>query len=483
MLLALAVGKGGSTDVNPIYVTFVIHFDLLSARSGQISQEDYEQERDNIAWLVSYFEELKGKGEEFSPKLTLEITGYFAEACREDPVCLELFQQLYAQGTHSFGVHFHRNYRISSTEWPEADQDSPEMRRRVTLDHIREVDALIAKIIGTDDPEAVRAVNHIITGHLLDLDLARQMGFDLLTGGRSEVLNLFFDHDVFNPWRPETGPGAWSLAEDLGSPWLLVPQATMLGFIGEHEVIPQGVPQEYTEGLSWGIWQDLSVPAMERKFLHLYLEWRSWKGNEDPKDEKIWAFGWHEHPHNLFADDGAYGNERNLRDEVQEFVTWLNENFISPGIARYASVEGVAQAFYGWEEAHPGESSFDYPVRERDWELYPYKLKGITRELMYAHYVREITAFRDQGVYVHELLKTDGRNWRYKNGEIVSDGPTRPIYILWGKEGGRTIDFSTVVEGDIHCTDGETGAESLWPAQGLRVTEVPIVCMESGGER
>jgi len=181
MLLATILGAGGGDTLsgvvtqraeNPIYVTFIVHFDLLSARSGQISQEDYEQERDNLAWLVGYLEGLEREGGEFTPKLTLEITGYFAESCRGDPVCLALLKRLYAKGTHSFGVHFHRNYRVSPNEWPEADQDTLEMRRRVTLDHIREVDALIAEIIGTDDPQAVRAVNHIITGHLLDLEWA-----------------------------------------------------------------------------------------------------------------------------------------------------------------------------------------------------------------------------------------------------------------------------------------------------------------------
>jgi hypothetical protein len=311
------------------------------------------------------------------------------------------------------------------------------------------------------------------------------MGFDVLTGGRNEVLNLFFDHDVYNPWRPEMGPGAWSLAEDLTSPWLLVPQSPVLGAIGEHSPLPQGVPPEYTEGMRSMIWQDLSIPAMKRKFLHLYLEWRHRQSSRDPADQKVWVFGWHEHTNNLFTDDGTYGNIRNLRDEVQEFVGWLNEHFINRRtadgrpIAEYASVEEVAQEFRTWEAAYPDQSSFSYPVRERDWNLYPYKLKGLTRELMYAHYEREITAFRDQGVYVHELLKTGGRNWRYEGGRITSAGPTRSIYLLWSEAGERTVDFSNVLAGEIRCVDGETGAEVLQPAEALRVAEVPIVCMKN----
>ncbi len=466
-----------SADEHTINITFIIHFDPLPARNGQVLREGYERERDNLAWLVEYLEQLeREKGLEFVPRLTLEIAGDHAEYYREDPAGLALLKQLYDKGIHSFGTHFHKNYKIGPHRWVEAPQGDPETRKRVTLDHIREVDALIAEVIGTEDPEAVRAANHIITGHFVDINLAQQMGFDLQTGGRNEALNLFFDHDVYNPWRPSMAPGAWPLAEDLNSPWILVPQSPVLGAIGEHAPLPPGVPPEYTEGMRSMIWQDLSIPAMQRKFLHLYLEWRHRQGSEDLADEKVWVFGWHEHPNKLFADDGVYGNIRNLRDEIQEFVTWLNENFIGQGIAKYASVEDVARAFRAWEAARPGESSFNYPVRERDWDVYPYQLKGLTRELMYAHYEREVKAFRDQGIYVYELLKTDGRNWRYENGQIVSDGPTWSIYVLWSEAGERTIDFSSVLAGTIQCVTGNTGIEATESASSLHVTEEPIIC-------
>ncbi|NIV30295.1 MAG: hypothetical protein GWN58_12615, partial [Anaerolineae bacterium] len=451
------------------------------APGGRVLREGYERERSSLAWLAGYLEQLeREKGLKFVPRLTLEIAGDHAEYYREDPVGLALLKRLYAKGGHSFGVHFHKNYRIRPHNWVEAPRGTPEVRTRITADHISEVDALIAEVIDTQDPAAIRAVNHIVTGHFLDRDLAQELGFDLLTGGRNEALNLFFDHDVYNPWRPTMSPGAWSLAEELDSPWVLVPQAPVLGAIGEHAPLPPGVPLEFTEGMRSMIWQDLSIPAMQRKLLHLYLEWRHRQRSLDPIDEKIWVFGWHEHTNNLLRHDSAYGNTRNLRDEVQEFVRWLNENFIAGGIAEYASIGEVAQEFNAWEEAHPGQSSFNYPVRERDWEAYPYRLKGLTRELMYAHYEREITAFRDQDVHVHELLKTDGRNWRYEAGRIVSLKPTWPIYLLWSEAGEQTIDVSSALSGTIRCADGETGATASQSGTTLRVTEVPIICTQSG---
>lgn len=490
VLLVVALSSSGDTlsgaasrsgGENPIYVTFVIHFDPLPTTNGQVLREGYERERDALAWLADYFDQIeREKGPDFVPKLTLEIAGDHAEYYSEDAVGLALLKRLYAKG-HAVGVHFHSNYKAGPHLWPDGrSQNTPGMHRRVTTDHIKEVDALVAKIIGSTDPTEIRKANHTITGHFLDEELAQQMGFDLLTGGRNEALNLFFDHDVYNPWRPAMtlGPESWPLSEDVSSPWLLVPQAPVLGAIGEHAPLPVGVPPEYTQGMRSMIWQDLSIPAMQRKFLHLYLEWRVQLASQ-----KVWIFGWHEHNNNLLADDGTYGNTRNLRDEVREYVTWLNENFISKRtpdgklIAQYATTEEVAQGFETWEVAHAGESSFNYPVRVRDWEVYPYQLKGLTRELMYAHYGQEITAFQDQGVNAHKLLKTDGRNWSYQSGRIVSAKPTWNIYLLWSDEGEKTIDLSSVLAGTVKCVAGRSGSETVQLSTSLRVGEEPMICV------
>lgn len=494
ILLAIAFGAGSESTLsgtaaqnvteNPISITFVIHFDPLFAPGGRVDRQAYERERDNLAWLADFLDQLeREQGPDFVPKLTLEIAGDHAEYYSEDPVGLALLKRLYAKG-HQLGMHFHSNYKAGPHNWPDArSQNTPEMRRRVTTDHIREVDALVAKIIGTTDPTAIRQANHAITGHFLDEALAQQMGFDLLTGGRNEALNLFFDHDVYNPWRPTMGPGAWPLAEDSTSPWVLIPQAPVLGAIGEHFPLPAGVPPEYTQGMRSMVWQDLSIPAMQRKFWHLYLEWLARQRSQDPVAQRVWGFGWHEHTNNLFADDGAYGNIRNLRDEVREFVNWLNENFVnkrtSDGklIAKYATVEEVVSDFRLWEQAHTGQTSFNYPVRVRDWNVYPYQLKGLTRELMYTHYETEITAFRAQGVNVHKLLKTDGRNWVYQNGRVVSIKPTWDVYLLWSEAGEKMIDFSSVLSGTVKCASGRSGVEKVQSAASLLVTEEPIICV------
>jgi hypothetical protein len=447
----------------PIHVTFVIHFDPLPAPGSKVPRWAYEAERDNLAWLVEFLERLeKEKGKDFVPRLTLEMAGDHAEWYLEDTKGFELLRRLHAKGIHSWGTHFHRNYQTENHVWIEAPQssDSPP---RVTYDHIMTVDKLIGKLIGSDDPKAIRQVNRTITGHFLDMEMAAKKGFDTLTGGRNEAMNLFFDHDVYTPWRPAMD---WSLSEDLSSRWILIPQAPVPGRIGEHSPLPTGVSEEYTRGMRTQIWQDLSVAALKRKFLHLFLEPKSETG-------KLRVFGWHEHTNDLFP-DSTPGPRKKLRRELVELVEWLNANFIGNG-TRYSNCDEVRDEFLAWEKAHPKQSSFDYSVKKRDWEKYPYHLKGLARELMYSHHDKEISAFNDKGVHVHKLLKTDGRNWSVRDGKVVCDRTTKDVYLLWSDKGTVTIDFSKIVAGKLRRVEGASGKESVAEATKLVVTTEPVI--------
>jgi len=483
LLGALGVANAQETPApapreNPIHITFVIHFDPLPAPGGQVLWQGYQAERDNLAWLADYLAQLEQeKGKEFVPRLMLELAGDHAEWYLEDEAGLKLLQQLYAKGIHSFGTHFHRNYKAGHHLWYEA-QPSPQAAQRVTHDHIAEVDRLIGRIIGSADPSAIRRANHTITGHLVDQRLAAQMGFDVQTGGRNEAMNLFFDHDVYNPWRPALG---WPLAEDLTSGWLTIPQAPVLGTIGEHAPLPSGVPEEYTRGMRSMIWQDISVPAMKRKFLQVYLEWRL-SAMRDPQRaaQKVWVFGWHEHTNDLFPDDAA-GRRRKLRGPLMEFVEWLNANYVARTlpdgslITRYSNTDEVREAFLAWEAAHPGQSSFNYPVQVRDWKLYPYELKGLAWELMYAHYNEEIAAFMDRGVHVCRMAKADGRNWELCESGTVSSGPVRDLYLLWSNKGEVVVDVSDIIGGDARQVEGRSGNEAVVDTKNLTVSEEPII--------
>ncbi|HPA17218.1 MAG TPA: hypothetical protein PLU30_05690 [Verrucomicrobiae bacterium] len=454
---------------SPIHVTFVIHFDPLPAPQGRVPRWAYEAERDNLAWLSDYLDRLeKEKGIEFVPRLTLEMAGDHAEWYLEDETGLELLRRLHRKGIHCFGTHFHRNLRRGNHLW--IDTASPESSRQVTQDHISMVDRLIAKVIGSTDPKVIRAANRIITGHFVDLELAAKEGFDTLTGGRNEAMNLFFDHDVYNPWRPAD---EWPLAEDLQSRWILVPQAPVLGQIGEHAPLPEGVSEAYTAGMHQ-IWQDLSVPAMRRKFLHLYLECQS------SRAPRIWVFGWHEHTSDIFPDDAPH-RQRKFRGAVTEFVGWLNANFIGTSdsghgpVARYSTTEEVREAFLSWEKAYPRRSSFNYDARTPDWEKFPYHLKGLAWALICSHHDRQIDHFKAQGVHVHKLSKTPARNWELRDGAVTATAPVSDIYLLWSDRGDAVIDFSGTIPGRAERMAGAGGARTVVETGKLVIGNEPII--------
>ncbi len=110
----------------------------------------------------------------------------------------------------------------------------------------------------------------------------------------------------------------------------------------------------------------MSIPGMKRKFDHIYLEWKNRSRDPLSADNRVWVFQWHEHTINIGFDDGQWGGptpSKNYRDEVMEYVTWLNETWInkqSPDgklIARYSDVDTVLAEFNPWEANHPGQST------------------------------------------------------------------------------------------------------------------------------
>lgn len=115
------------------------------------------------------------------------------------------------------------------------------------------------------------------------------------------------------------------------------------------------------------------------------------------------------------------------------------------------------ERYLGWEETYPGRGSFSYNSRGVDWHAYPYKLKGLARELMHSHYEGAIDKFKDRGIQVHKLIRTEGKNWTFKNGRDYSEGKTETIYVVWSEEGETQIDFSSILEGEVSIVDGLSG--------------------------
>ncbi len=460
--------------VNPIHVMFVIHFDPLSTDgSGNVSQAHYAQNRDNLQWLSDYFDGIEAsKGPAYVPHLVLEIAGDHAEYYSEDPAGLALMQHLYQKG-HTFGVHFHENVKRGAHKWVKVAGTAAE-KTEGTSDHIAEVDKLVGLVIDTTDPVAIRAKNYTLQGHqaLLDRALAEAEGFYVTTS--AEKLNDYFDHPPYNPNRPTGLSGAGLLDENLAGHWILLPGDPVLGELVKHVS-----------------WVNMSIPGMQRKFYHIYLEWKNRERDALSADNRVWVFQWHEHTINIGFDDGQWGGptpSQNYRDEVVEFITWLNETWINTQtadgtlIARYSNVDTVVAEFNTWEADHPGESSFNYTATVQDWNQYPYRLQGLTRELIGAMYEEDMPIFDAQGGHVVRLTRGLPRDsWTYDAAGNLAPTATRAdtdtIYMIWSDEGAKVGDFSSVLTGDVTVIDGESGAASTVPATSVAYSEIPIICL------
>lgn len=490
----------------PIYLYVMVHVDQLGTYGfpQPVPENEYLKERSNLEWLTDYTVTVaSSQGADYQPRLALEFAGDQAQKYLEDPTGLDYLREIHASGVHTFGTHCHRQYRIEDNLWVNVGEADRENWVMVTQQHIDLVDQLVGAVLETTDNTQIRAANAYGSGHMWDFTTAWNAGIKWEVGGGGEPLNIFFDHEAYNPWRMG-GTEGFTTDYTKGDfpPVIRMPIPTVLGQIGRHMPHPFLRSTSVVPGATW-IWQDQSVPAAKRKFLFLYLEWLYRVRKNLPA--KVWLFGFTEHTNNLYSNDGAYGNTRNLRDEVEEFVTWLNQNFIQSKtpegytIARWAQPAEVASAFERWEAENPTASSFSFPYSEipwdgttdsNEWELYPYELNGLAKELMYSHHVEEVTGF--PGARVHKLLRvevttspntvpTDSGQipWRYLGGQAVPMPglATRTIYVVWREAASGTVEISTrqllgtdsavVIDGDTALSATYTGA--------VPVGETPVV--------
>lgn len=417
----------------PIHVVFNIHLDPVGNAPPEFRKQELARRRDNVLWLKSFIESIEPAKR---PKLNIQISGDHAEFYLQDETGLEMLRQLYQQG-HLLGTHMHRNaYNGKFLDWSDLKPSRPLAKpnlppgdvitpgvlaepngldevRKLWRDNFQFTDALISRVTGITDPKQVRRMNNHGEFHLPNSweskdVLFKEFGITVETGGRNEVFNMIFDHDVFNPWRPSPNH---ELAEDLSNKaYLCVPQLAVVGNIKSH----------------FGVMQDLSLPAMQRRFLQIVLERREHERLGLPA--KVWTFGWTMHAFDLYPEGTPRRSSQ--RKNVSQLVLWINENFV-PQQARWNTPNGVAQEFAAWEAAHPGHSSFHYPYRKQNWDAYPYKLKGAAKALIGSHYVGALPDWQAKKVHVYALERVKpGSEWYTDdNNEVRVRGETSRLFL------------------------------------------------------
>ena len=333
--------------------------------------------------------------------------------------------------------------------------------RRLWRDNFQFTDALIGKLAGVSDAQAVRRINNngefFLPGQMKGKDeLFREYGITVQTGGRNELFNMIFDHDVHNVWRPGT---AHELDEDVNNrAYVCVPQLAVAGNIKPHQ----------------GVMQDLSIPAMKRRFLQIVLERREHERLGLPP--KVWTFGWTVHDFDIDPPEAQRGPNLSQRRNLEQLVKWINENFV-PDVAFWDTPNGMAEAFYQVEAQHPGASHFQYPYRKRDWEAYPYRLKGMARALIGAHLEREVPAGAGRRIRVFELRRVKpGSEWYTdESNNVQVRGETSRLFVAWSEDGRQMLDLSSHAQGNARLIRGVTGETSAVELSAVPVEEEPVV--------
>lgn len=479
LLVLLACGLAAADQQPPIHVVFNIHLDPVGSAPPDFRKEELARRRDNMVWLKSYLESID---QAKRPRLNVQISGDHAEFYLQDETGLEMLRGLWKQG-HLLGTHMHRNaYHGDFLRWAELKPSRPLSKpslppgdvmtpgvlsepnsldevRQLWRDNFRFTDALISRVTGRTDAKQVRALNNHGEFHLPNSweskdVLFKEFGITVETGGRNEVFNMIFDHDVFHPWRPSP---IHELAEDLSNKaYVCVPQLAVVGNIKTH----------------FGVMQDLSLPAMQRRFLQIVLERREHERLGLPP--KVWTFGWTMHAFDLYPE----GTPRRVsqRKNASQLVEWINDNFVPQG-ARWNTPQGVAQEFYEWEAKNPGRSSFHYPHRKQNWDAYPYRLKGAAKALIGSHYVRAISDWRAKGISVYELARVkSGAEWYTdENNQVRARGETSRLLLAWSDQKQQAIDLSKYSPGRLTVIRGSTGESRTVEATAVPVGAEPVV--------
>ncbi len=494
----LAIVCAGAAGGQPkIAVNFNIHLDPGGRPNAEAMKAELARRRDNLVWLAGF---LRTIGEEKRPVLDIQMGGEHAEFYLQDEAGFELLKGLWEEG-HLIGTHMHRQtYLGEPHRWGNVAPSRPLKRPEVpegelltpgilpesnSLDEIREqwrlhyqfTDKLIGRLIGSSDLNEIRKYNNHGNNHMPNSwesaeNLFKDFRLTVQTGGRNEVFNMLFDHDVFNPWRPSE---QHALIEDLTNhDYVCVPQLAVVGNISAH----------------FGVMQDLSLEAMQRRFLQIVAERREQQRQGLPP--KIWNFGWTMHSGDLNPEDGPPRRTRrgtprhSRRPQIVELVRWINENF--EGEVAWKTSNQVAADFYRWEREHPSESSFHYPHRKVVWDDYPYALRGAAQALMGSHFVGQVEDLPDE-IKLYELVRVQkGSEWvederglpvARKSGEPEMPGDTTRLLFGWSEAAVQEVNLSRYGSDSLTLIEGASGERRAVGAARVPIGPTPVVAVVS----
>ncbi len=358
----------------PIQLIFDNHADPMQAIPAAARPGVYAEWRDALAWL-------QGVCDARGAAITFCSVGEFMEYVAEDASSWPLMQAVYSAGG-SLGTHSHREHRVGPHDWRNLPPSpTPAQVLDAWNDHVGAVDAAVAAIFGLSDPNAIRQINNLRGTHVPADDAERialmaAFGFRLHQQGPCEQFYVYFRHYALNPYRPS---GTNFLVHDPGGPVINSPFGPVLG----------------TNGVHFGVLQDMRLPAVQARFLLTLLNWL-----DDAfvsHTERVWVTGWGSHCSDIIPTGVS-------RPVVIPALDWHKTYFFDETVSgltalEFSSATRAADLYETWEAEHPGQVSFSYAPTTTDWRHYPY-LMAVARYLADAQYV---SAAAVGGVRLHRL--------------------------------------------------------------------------------
>lgn len=431
-----------SGGANPVRVVIDVHCDPLIAPLTT-QEQVYHEWVDAATWALD-------AAEARGAKISFLSDGTFMEwVLEEQTEDYPLIRRLYASGG-TIGTHSHFHTWDGPHDWRDIGLNPATSDLYKSWDdHTGIVNAVISGALDVTDTEGIKAINntrgsHIPGDHAARINMMAEYGFGIHEPGPEEDFYGLFNHYVMNPYRPS---GGWFLAEDPSGPVVVVPTGSVLGLNQMHK----------------DILQDNRMPAKQARFL---LELLNWLHNAHVAGTgRLWTFGWGSHCHDYLP--GAP-----TREAFVPMLDWLNEHFIGKQAggrtaAAFSSYVDVRDAYYAWEASHAGESSFDYPVMETDWNLYPY-LEPAARYLAHARYENPMPSIGT--VRWHAL--TAG----------ADSGDPYPIYVLYTGDGlPATVDLSPWLGmEEFKAVDPATGESFVFQANAVEVSSIGTILVPPG---
>ena len=466
---ATDTGTTGATSTAsshpPIYVIFQAHghnygFTAVNPVPAQwmlAKSTKYTERKTEVEWL-------RDEAERYGIKMSFQLNG---EYCRDARVWMAddkgddtaHIRDLVTRG-HSVGTHFHPYAFTGKDEFWQPygnDEVTPEVMEHIWRSQIEEVELALGGSFRRIDPAGPRATTALEDKYA---ELMAEFGFDVAPAG--EVFTYTeWEH---KPWTPFRQLFPTPLLEDPEGQWVGV---TSIGQVGL--VIPQG-----KHALTLG------VDQIKRRFMMVYAQWLHQRLTGGP--EVILNFGMMTHP------------DKNLdyRAEVAELMRFFGEEvstWAGPDgepVIVFATDEEVVDAYYEWEDEHPGESSFSFDYDAHmggETQAYPYDLPGISRGLVDAEFEEVLRDGSSDGVRVFAFRYREVFRTPNPLGEpaytITGVGVLQDAVYLVVADAPTGVDLSATVSGTVYVKAGDTGDVTTMASKAIVAGVVPILVSSS----